>query len=187
MPAFPVLGGRRTGRAVDAGPPPKIEPQARPVAAKPTEGSSDWARPRRFGAYPTLGRRVRLRGISPLVVGVFALMIAALVLFLLPGFLSGLGGAANQSVRPSGSALASLAAATPRPAPTPKSYTVKKGDVLGTIAKSSGLTVAQIVCFNGLKNANVLSIGQVLLLPPVDYTCPPKGGGVTPKPSASPR
>jgi LysM repeat protein len=51
---------------------------------------------------------------------------------------------------------------------------VKGGDVLGTIAKSLGRTVDQIVCFNQLKNPDRLSIGQVLLIPPAEYVCPPK-------------
>jgi nucleoid-associated protein YgaU len=184
LPSDDALAGRLTGRPIDAGPPPRIDLQARPNSAKGRDGSSDWARPKRFEAYPTLGRRIRLRGISPVLLGLFALMIAALVLFLLPGFLSGRGGAANPSAKPS--IVATLGAPTPTPGPTPQSYTVKRGDALSAIARSFGLTVEQMVCFNGIKNPNVLTPGQVLLIPPSDYTCPHKGGGGTPKASGTP-
>jgi hypothetical protein len=186
LPPDALSAGRLTGRPIDAAPPARLDVQARPVSAKAGDGSSDWSRPRRFEAYPTLGRRVRLRGISPVILGVFALMIAAVGLFLLPRFLSGNGGVADGSARPSGSVIATLGAPRATPKPTARSYTVKRGDALSAIARSLGLSVEQITCFNGLKNANVLSIGQVLLIPPADYTCPAKGGGGGPRPSPSP-
>lgn len=42
------------------------------------------------------------------------------------------------------------------------SYTVRNGDVLGTIARRHGVTVAQLVKWNRLKNANSLRVGQRL-------------------------
>ncbi len=187
LPSDTALSGRLTGRPVDSGPPPRIDLRARPTAGKGKgkgkDGSADWARPKRFEAYPTLGRRIRLRGISPILVGLFALMIAALVLFLLPGFLSGRGTGAAGSLKPS--VIATVAAPTPSLAPTPQSYTVKSGDTLSRIAKNFGLTAEQIACFNGIKVTSILQIHQVLLIPPADYTCGQKGG--TPKPSATPK
>jgi LysM repeat protein len=185
-PSASAVGAARPGgRPMVATPPPRIERQARPLSAKRTDSASAAGRTRRFEAYPTLGRRIRMRGISPLVVGIFALMIAALVLFLLPGFLSEQGGLADPSAEPSGSVAASVTQATPIPSATPQSHTVRRGEVLGGIAKSLGLTVDQIACFNGIKNANMLKIGQVLLIPPPDYTCPPKGGESSSKPRAA--
>ena len=43
-------------------------------------------------------------------------------------------------------------------------YTVKSGDSLGAIASRNGCTVAQLQSLNGIKNANVISIGQKIKL-----------------------
>jgi LysM repeat protein len=183
LPSDTALSGRLTGRAIDGGPPPRIDPQARPAKGKGKDGSSEWARPKRYEAYPTLGRRLRLRGISPVLVGLFALMIAALVLFLLPGFLSGRGAGPAGSVNPS--VVATVGEPTPTPGPTIQTYTVKAGDTLSGIARTFGVTAEQIACFNNRRVTGILSIREVLRIPPADYTCPPKGG--TPKLSASPK
>jgi murein DD-endopeptidase MepM/ murein hydrolase activator NlpD len=52
-------------------------------------------------------------------------------------------------------------------APTPPAagtYTVVKGDNLTRIASRNGTTVAELVRINGLKNANLINVGQVLKL-----------------------
>jgi murein DD-endopeptidase MepM/ murein hydrolase activator NlpD len=52
-------------------------------------------------------------------------------------------------------------------APTPplaETYTVVKGDNLSRIASRNGTTVAELVRINGLKNANLINVGQVLKL-----------------------
>jgi LysM repeat protein/GH25 family lysozyme M1 (1,4-beta-N-acetylmuramidase) len=41
-------------------------------------------------------------------------------------------------------------------------YTVKSGDNLSTIAQNYGTTVSQLQSWNGIKNANLISVGQVL-------------------------
>jgi murein DD-endopeptidase MepM/ murein hydrolase activator NlpD len=58
----------------------------------------------------------------------------------------------------------SKAAPKPKAAPAPagNTYTVKKGDNLTKIAKAHGTTVAALVKLNGIKDKNVISIGQVL-------------------------
>ncbi len=49
--------------------------------------------------------------------------------------------------------------------PSSKSYTVKKGDVLGTIARRNGVTVSQLVKWNNLRNANaIIRPGQRLTI-----------------------
>jgi murein DD-endopeptidase MepM/ murein hydrolase activator NlpD len=48
------------------------------------------------------------------------------------------------------------------PAPAGNTYTVKKGDNLTKIAKAHGTTVAALVKLNGIKDKNVINIGQVL-------------------------
>jgi murein DD-endopeptidase MepM/ murein hydrolase activator NlpD len=52
-------------------------------------------------------------------------------------------------------------------APTPPAagtYIVVKGDNLSRIASRNGTTVAELVRINGLKNANLINVGQVLKL-----------------------
>jgi murein DD-endopeptidase MepM/ murein hydrolase activator NlpD len=55
---------------------------------------------------------------------------------------------------------------TPKPAPVANggTYTVVKGDNLTKIAGRYGTTVAKLVELNGIKNANLIQIGQVLKL-----------------------
>ncbi|PRS02454.1 N-acetylmuramoyl-L-alanine amidase [Bacillus atrophaeus] len=43
-------------------------------------------------------------------------------------------------------------------------YTVKKGDTLSGIAKAEGVSVATLQSFNGIKNPNLIKVGQVLKL-----------------------
>ena len=58
--------------------------------------------------------------------------------------------------------------ATPAKTPAPKpasggsTYTVVSGDNLTKIANRLGTTVAELVRINNIKNANVISVGQVL-------------------------
>jgi murein DD-endopeptidase MepM/ murein hydrolase activator NlpD len=56
------------------------------------------------------------------------------------------------------------AAPVPKPAPTPSvaTYTVVAGDNLTKIAKRYETTVKALVALNGIKNANLIQIGQVL-------------------------
>ena len=154
---------RLSGRPIDAGGPPRFSPQARQPLKKRTDG--EWSKPRRFEAYPTLGGR--MRGFSPVLIGAFVVAIVALLLFLLPGFL----GASPAPTRTPAVATATPIP-TPTPAPTIETHTVKAGETLSAIAKSFGLTVDQMACYNNLKNANTISIGQVLKIPPADYECP---------------
>ena len=65
---------------------------------------------------------------------------------------------------------APVAPVAPKPAAAPAApaatgtYTVKKGDNLTKIAKANNTTVAKLVEINGIKNANLINIGQVLKL-----------------------
>ncbi|MCO4849992.1 N-acetylmuramoyl-L-alanine amidase [Bacillus vallismortis] len=59
--------------------------------------------------------------------------------------------------------------ATPKPSSSaPKAsggtYTVKKGDTLSVIAKEHGVSVATLQSLNGIKNPNLIKVGQVLKL-----------------------
>lgn len=46
-----------------------------------------------------------------------------------------------------------------------KTYTVKKGDTLSKIALANNTTVRDLVSLNGIKNPNVIRVGQVLQIP----------------------
>jgi hypothetical protein len=46
-----------------------------------------------------------------------------------------------------------------------KTYTVKRGDTLSKIAKAHGTTVDKLVSLNGIRNANLISVGQIIKLP----------------------
>lgn len=48
--------------------------------------------------------------------------------------------------------------------PTQSSYTVRSGDTLSDIASRFNVTTKKLIELNGIKNANVISIGQVLKL-----------------------
>ena len=58
------------------------------------------------------------------------------------------------------------AAPTPAPAPVVKEvvYTVKKGDTLSAIAKKYGTTYQKIAADNGIKNPNLIRVGQKLTI-----------------------
>lgn len=52
-----------------------------------------------------------------------------------------------------------------KPKATPKTYTVKPGDVLGSISDSTGVSVADLLDYNDI-DAQSLSVGQKLKLTP---------------------
>lgn len=52
----------------------------------------------------------------------------------------------------------------------PRSYTVVAGDTLFVIAESFGITLDELVAYNGITDPNVLEVGQVLLIPPAGAT-----------------
>jgi LysM repeat protein len=118
---------------------------------------------------------MRFRGVSPLLIGAFVLAVAAIALFLLPGFLSnhgGGGGGHHATQPPAAVASETVAPPTVAPSPTPKTYTVKSGDSLTKIAQRFSVTLEDLGCYNSLTNLNALQVGQVLLIPPPEYSCP---------------
>jgi murein DD-endopeptidase MepM/ murein hydrolase activator NlpD len=53
----------------------------------------------------------------------------------------------------------------PKPKAAPKSHKVASGDTLAKIARKYGTTVARLTQLNGIKNANLIKVGQVIKLP----------------------
>jgi len=145
--------------------------QARPIGRAergrdPDDPTPAWERPRRFEAYPSIRNRVVLPSVPRVALAALAIVVAALLLLLLPGFFfSKNEPAAIVSPSPSASASASLAP-TRSPAATPLTYTVQKNDTLIKIAQKFKVTQKAIQAANpSLKNANVITIGQVLIIP----------------------
>lgn len=66
------------------------------------------------------------------------------------------------------------AAAAPASAGTPGRYTVQPGDALYDIAWRAGVPVGQLAAANGITDPDLLTVGQVLTLPPA-WDCPVPG------------
>jgi LysM repeat protein len=143
---------------------PVLQPERR--SAEPA-----WERPHRYEAYPSLRTRVGMPVPSRLVLSAGALVLAALALFFIPPLFiqQGAGTVVPDETRsPSTAASTPPASIAPTPAPTPKgrTYTVKPGDVLSTIAKRFGVTVEQIIAANKqIKDPNKIKIGDVIAIP----------------------
>jgi hypothetical protein len=169
---------------VDARAPTSFAPQAGPRAT----GSGEWNRTR-GSSVPGPSRRDGLPAlVAPVAIGAAILLVAAVLIFMLPGFLAG----APAATEPPPSVAPSLAAATIAPATTEappseepeqmRTYEVKRGDTLIDIARRFGLEIDQIACVNSgvKKNTDFVWVGQILTIPPKDYIC--RRERSTPKP-----
>jgi len=117
--------------------------------------------------------------VPPVAIGAAILLLAAVLLFLLPGFLAG-GGAtpvvASPSPVPSADA-AATAAPTAVPSLDPgeelQTYRVKRGDTLLDIARLYGVELQLLICINPelRRNPDYLMYGTVITIPPADYVC----------------
>jgi LysM repeat protein len=65
---------------------------------------------------------------------------------------------------PSGTGSASPSP-SPSPTPTQRTYTVKSGDTLISIARRFSVTTTAIAQLNNITNANSIRVGQVLKIP----------------------
>ncbi len=72
--------------------------------------------------------------------------------------------------------------ATQNPSAAANTYTVKAGDTLAIIAQTVGRSIEAIAAYNGLADVRRLTVGQVLKIPPADYT-PPTPVPSTPRPT----
>jgi hypothetical protein len=173
-------------------PPPQANQPARRPPMPIDPDAPSWERPRRMEAYPTLRARVGLPSINlpPLLIGVVALALASLAVFLLPGFL-GLGSpAATSTPNPSTVASAAPSASvepTPSPVPTQQIYTVESGDTLSGIATRFGLTIQQLKDANPqITNVDAINIGDEIIIPASVPTEIPDAGSPSPEASAAP-
>ena len=191
---------RRTGRnaAERARRERPVVGQARPMGRGDRDRDRDrdrddqtpaWERPRAFEIYPSLRSRVVLpSNVPPIALGALALVVAALLVFLLPAlFFSKNTPAALGSPSPSASASVSLAP-TASPKATPLTYTVKAGDTLTKIANKFKTTNKAILAANPtIKNANLIAVGDVLVIPtppPPDVITSSSGPSASPSASA---
>jgi len=136
----------------------------------PDHDGPSWEQAKRYEAYPTIKTRAGLPGVPRLVALAAALILGALILFMLPGFLGvGVSGPGS-SASPTPDASDVAASDSPEPTvvaePTPQTYTIKSGDTLNKIAKKFGLTVDALLAANKqIKNPNKISVGDVLTIP----------------------
>jgi LysM repeat protein len=146
------------------------------AAAAQHDGPS-WEKARRYEAYPSIKTRANLSGISgvPTIAILFGgVVLAAVVLFFLPGVLGiggrdgGNGAGAGASPSPS-SAVEETASPSPTaiPDPTPQLYTIKAGDTLSKIARRFNVSLDALLAANKetIKNPNRIQVGDEIIIP----------------------
>jgi LysM repeat protein len=150
-----------------------------------------WERPQRREAFPTIKTRMGLSGLSvpPVLLGVAAVVMAAVALFFLPALL-GIGNAPAATATPNPTALPSGAAAsdvpiepTAEPGPTMQVYIVQAGDTMSRIANQFGVPLQTLIDANkeAIPNPDTLQIGQEVIIPVTAPTSVPDAG-VSPSP-----
>ena len=174
--APPQPRGRRSGR----------DDRQPPATALP---GPSWERPRRLEAYPTLKTRIGLPSIHlpPILLGVAAVLLAAIALFYLPALLGigntpGTGSGGSPTPGPSAAASGTPAAPTPTPGPTQLIYVVQANDTMSRIADRFGVPLAALIEANRetIPNPDLLQIGQEVIIPVAAPTTLP---GVSPSPT----
>lgn len=61
--------------------------------------------------------------------------------------------------------------------------TVQRGDTLGAIARRQGVSLANLMRWNGLNNSSVIRVGQVLVIHGGNIAAPSTGGAASPSPT----
>ena len=146
----------------------------------------DWEQPRRQEAYPEIKARVGMPQVPRIVITAGVIALLAIALFFLPEILNigGTGAPPAASASPSAAAQESIVP-TEQPAPTPKVYTIKKGDTLLKVARANGLTLEELLTANPtIKNPNKVSEGQQIVIPVPSAS--DDGGGASAAPSRKP-
>jgi LysM repeat protein len=131
-----------------------------------------YERPRRE-SYPTRRTRTRFRNLSPMALAALGILALALLLFLAPGFLRGIGSGSPESSQVAGAtgspSAATSASPSPSPSPTPaaSTYVVQPGDTLSQIAQRFNVSLDELITANeeNLPDPNNLQIGDELIIP----------------------
>jgi LysM repeat protein len=133
-----------------------------------------WEKARRYEAYPSIKTRASLPGLSGIpTVGILAggVLLAALILFFLPGVL-GVGGPGGDGTTASASPSSAVEGSpsispTPVPAPTPQVYTIKAGDTLSRIARQFNVSLDALLAANKdtIQNPNRIRVGDQIVIP----------------------
>ncbi|MCC6972887.1 MAG: LysM peptidoglycan-binding domain-containing protein [Anaerolineae bacterium] len=89
------------------------------------------------------------------------------------------------STQPTVQQPAPAAAAPVAAAPENGSYTVQAGDTLNKIARRYNLTLAALMGANGIVNADLISVGQVLVIPGAGPAQPAAGANASAAPAAA--
>ena len=142
-------------------------------AAAGHDGPS-WEKARRYEAYPSIKTRANLPTLSGIpTIGILAggVLLAAIVLFFLPGVL-GIGGGDDGGAVPSASPSSAVEESpsispTPVPAPTPTTYTIKANDTLSKIARQFNVSLDALLAANKetIKNPNRIRVGDEIIIP----------------------
>ena len=176
---------RRPPRRVATTPSARAITPGRPRRER--EEAPSWEEPRRYEAYPSLRSR-RLPSLPPILLAVVAVVVAAVVLFNLPGFL-GLGSPAASptptaaTLPTNGGALPSdLAVPTATPLPTQLTYTVVAGDTMSRIANKFGIGLQALIDANkaNIPNPDALQIGDKVIIPSATPTSIPNAASTAP-------
>ena len=132
-----------------------------------------WERARRYEAYPSIKSRPNLSALSgiPMIAILFGgVVLAAIVLFFLPGVL-GVGGRddpTTPSASPSSAVEPSPSLSpTPVPEPTPQVYVIKAGDTLSRIAREFNVSLDALLDANKdrISNPNRIRVGDEIIIP----------------------
>jgi hypothetical protein len=171
-PAQPPARSPVPGAAQPASPPPAAagvdDERASPRRVSP---GPEWEQPRRLDEFPEIrSRRLGEWSISPILIAFVALLLAATVLFALPGLLGfgGPGGPAGSATpgTPIETVLPSLEP-TPVPEPTATIYVVQQGDTMSKIANKFGIPLQTLIDANAenIPDPDRLQIGDQVIIP----------------------
>jgi hypothetical protein len=151
------------------GEPPAPGPVRRPERHRESD-APEWERAKPMEAYPTLrSRRLPELSVSPILLAVIALALAAAFVFALPGLL-GFGNPQTAgspgATTPIRTALPSFAP-TPVPQPTQHIYIVQANDTMSRIAGRFKIPLAELIAANAenIPNPDTLQIGDQVIIP----------------------
>jgi LysM repeat protein len=192
---------RRSGRPAVVRPlPARTISQAHPAgppfrrASRPEPETPPWETPRHYEAYPAIRSRSGVPSAAiGIIIGAVALVFAAFVLIMLPGWLSGPSSSPSASPGASSSAGASGSFGfetvepslepTLEPEPTTETYFVQPGDTMARIASRLGVTIEDLLAANPqITDPNVIKVGDPINVPPPATPEPLPGDSPTPGP-----